>query len=323
MHIPRTQLLASLGVALLPAAVTAHPVVESSIVKRALSTSDTTILQLALYLEHLEFSLYSGGCDNFNDAQYTAQGFPAGFRENVCVIADQEDTHANTIAAVLNANGIEPVPTCSYTFTYTDPKTFVSLANMITSVGVGAYLGGSQNLTDNAPLLVEAGSILTTEARHDAYLRAGIGASPFPNSFDTALSAVWAYNLAQMFIVSCPMPLPLTLLPKLNLTAPTPPLNLQPPTPAGTVLSFAWDPATFFVPVAPATPLYIALINQDVQTPTFLPVTSTGSGAGTVAVPDGFAGVAFAVLTTFSGGLTENELSAFGTLAGPAEVVLS
>lgn len=59
----------------------------SPIVKRALSQDDVSVLQLAHYLELLEYSLYSGGCNNFTDAQFTAAGFPTGFRENVCVIA--------------------------------------------------------------------------------------------------------------------------------------------------------------------------------------------------------------------------------------------
>ena len=42
----------------------------------------------ALYLEHLEQSLYTGGFNNFTDAEYEAAGFPPGFRENVGVIAE-------------------------------------------------------------------------------------------------------------------------------------------------------------------------------------------------------------------------------------------
>lgn len=51
------------------------------------SAMDESVVQLALYLEHLEFVLYSSGYDNFTDAQYTAAGFPAGFRDNVGLIA--------------------------------------------------------------------------------------------------------------------------------------------------------------------------------------------------------------------------------------------
>ena len=51
------------------------------------SATDESVLQLALYLEHLELALYTGGYESFTDAEYTAAGFPAGFRENVGVIA--------------------------------------------------------------------------------------------------------------------------------------------------------------------------------------------------------------------------------------------
>ena len=196
---------------------------------------------------------------------------------------------------------------------------------MITSVGIGAYLGGAQNLTDDPTLLTAASSILTVEARHDSYLRAGVGGSPFPTAFDTALTGVYAYNLAQMFIVSCPMQLPLTILPKLTLKSPAmPPPNLQPPTPAGPPLQFTYDPSTFFVQPAAGAPLYIALINM-VTNITYTEVTSCGTNCAQIPVPAGAAGAAFAVLTTSSGvdNLNENQLSASGSLTGPAEVILS
>lgn len=112
--------------------------------KRAFSSNDQSVLDLALYLEHLEFALYTGGCNNFTDDDYTAAGFPSGFRENVCVIASHEAAHAAAISSILEANGAPIIPACSYSFPYTDPTTFVDLANMITSVGIGAYVGGSE-----------------------------------------------------------------------------------------------------------------------------------------------------------------------------------
>ena len=233
-------------------------------------------------------------------------------------------THASTISDILTAAGYTPVPPCTYTFPYNSPTSFVDLANMITSVGIGAYLGGGALLTDDPMLLNAASSILTVESRHDSYLRAGVGASPFPTAFDTSLTAMFAYNLAQMFIVSCPQQLPLTILPKLTLESPTPPSNLQPPTPAGTELQFSYDPSTFFVSVDPNAPLYIGLINM-VTNITYTEVTSCGTGCATIPVPEGAAGAAFAVLTTFStaDALTEDQLNSYGALAGPAEVVLS
>lgn len=193
---------------------------------------------------------------------------------------------------------------------------------MITSVGIGAYLGGASQLTDNPILETASASILTVEARHDAYLRAGVGGSPFPTSFDTALTATFAYNLAQMFIVQCPQQLPLPILPKLTLAAPAPEPDLQPAILGGTELRFNFDPSTFYVTVDPAAPLYNAFINQVTNT-TFAETTSCGTGCATVPLPNGLGNVAFAVLTNFSGDLTEDQLTRFGTLAGPAEVVIS
>ena len=272
----------------------------------------------------METALYTGGYEKFTDAEYTAAGFPPGFRENVGVIAQHEITHASTISSILTKAGYSPVPPCTYIFPYNSPITFVDLANMITSVGIGAYLGSGALLTDDSTLLTAASSILTVEARHDAYLRAGVGGSPFPNAFDTALTAVFAYNLAQMFIVSCPQQLPLPILPKLTLESPMPPANLQPPALAGTTLKFNYDPTKFFVKVDPNAPLYIGLINM-VTNVTYTEVTSCGTVCATIPLPSGLAGVAFGVLTTFptADALTEDQLSQFGTLAGPAEVVIS
>ncbi len=195
---------------------------------------------------------------------------------------------------------------------------------MTNSVGIGAYLGGGALLTDDPILLTAASSILTVESRHDSYFCAGVGASPFPTAFDTASTATFAFNLAQMFIVSCPMQLPIITLLKLTLKAPTPPPTLQPPTPAGTELQFTYDPTNFFTPIKATTPLYIGLINM-VTNVTYTEVSSCGDNCAQIPVPEGTAGAAFAVLTTFSGdaALSEDQLTSFGTLAGPAEVVLS
>ncbi|KAI9716412.1 MAG: hypothetical protein M1828_000354 [Chrysothrix sp. TS-e1954] len=293
--------------------------------KRALSANDQAVVQLALYLEHLEHTLYTGGCDKFSDAQYSAAGFPAGFRSGVCLTAQQEGEHVTTLTDVLSTNGVSPIPACTYTFPYTDPKSFVDLANMITSVGIGAYLGGAMLLMDDPMLLTEAGSILTVEARHDAFLRAGVMGSPFPNPFDTALSALWAFNLAQQFIVQCPMQLPgVVALPKLTVTSPAPSPDLV-PVPAGTPVEFKWDPSTFFNPVDPSTPLYIAIVNQNVEMPIFAEVQNLdfSAGTGSVPAPANVSGAAFACLTTFSSGLDLTALSQYGTLAGPVEIIAS
>lgn len=254
-----------------------------------------------------------------------AAGFKPGFRDGVGLTAQQEGEHVTTLTNLLSSNGVAPIPECTYMFPYSDPKSFVDLANMVTSVGIGAYLGGAMLLMDDPMLLTEAGSILTVEARHDAFLRAGVQGSPFPNPFDTALSALWAFNLAQEFIVQCPMQLPgVVQLPKLTVTSPAPSPDLV-PVPAGTPIEFKWDPSTFFTPVDSSKPLYIAVVNQNVEAPIFTEVQNLdfAAGTGSVPAPAGVAGAAFACLTTFSGGLDLNQLTQFGTLAGPAEIIAS
>lgn len=59
--------------------------------------------------------------------------------------------------------------------------------------------------------------------------------------------------------------------------------------------------------------------------PFFAPLqnVSRALGYGNAVVPSNVDGVVYAALTTFGGNLTLNQLSAFGTLAGPVEIVVS
>ncbi len=73
-----------LTLALLPLLANGHPVLS----KRALSETETSVLQLALYLERLEFTLYTQGFNNYTEEQYRAAGFEPEFRANVGKIAE-------------------------------------------------------------------------------------------------------------------------------------------------------------------------------------------------------------------------------------------
>ncbi|KAK5130325.1 hypothetical protein LTR08_002211 [Meristemomyces frigidus] len=53
-------------------------------------------------------------------------------------------------------------------------------------------------------ILTAAGSILTVEARHSAYLRASLSQSPFPQSQDDPLTPDEVHTMAHVFITSCP-----------------------------------------------------------------------------------------------------------------------
>ena len=188
----------------------------------------------------------------------------------------------------------------------------MALANQITTISLGAYLGSLNELSP--ALQTVAASSLSVEARHDAMVRAGMGASPFPTNFDVPLSSVWAYNLAQKFVTSCPQQLPIAVLPQLNFKGIS-----------GSDLNFAWTSSAdnFTINSEPDHGLYIAIVHQNVSDPIHQQVQATGQGEGTVPLPEGLGGVVYACLTASSGDLTFRELTTTGTLAGPVQLVLS
>lgn len=82
------------------------------------------------------------------------------------------------------------------------------------------YLGASASIIEKA-YLTAAGSILTVEARHSAYLRDQLGQIPFPAPFDTPLGFNEVFSLAAMFIKSFApgdAPLPFKAFPPLTLS---------------------------------------------------------------------------------------------------------
>lgn len=179
----------------------------------AAQVSDTDILQYALTLEHLEAAFYAEGLSKFSANDFASGGEQyALFRQ----IADHEATHVKTLEAVL---GDKATKACNYSFPYTDVSSFRALAQVLEGVGVSAYLGAAHSLTD-PELVTAAGSILTVEARHAAWLATTNGEDPWPGAFDTPLSFDQVYSLAAPFITSCPdsnPKLPVTAFPALTL----------------------------------------------------------------------------------------------------------
>lgn len=119
-----TQLVTLTVIALLPfsLAVRTEASERQAAGSGSLSQSDLNVLELALFLEHLEYNLYTGGFENFTEQQYAQYGFPAGFRDGVGVTAHQEGVHVATLTEVLTSNGVAPIPNCTYKFPYSNPK---------------------------------------------------------------------------------------------------------------------------------------------------------------------------------------------------------
>lgn len=212
----------------------------------------------------------------------------------------------------------------------------MELASKVTNVGMGAYMGAikviptyplsitsntddSQAIGDDAVLRETLASMLTVEARHDAFLRMGIQRHPFPTTFDTGLTSTWAYNLVQDYIVECAVPFNDIKLPTLKLTSP-----ISGPVAPGTPITFSWNPDTFLINLDTASPLYMAGVAENVTDPIYAEVTKINATHGTVLSPaDIPSGVVYVCLTTFNGGLTQQQLTDYGTLAGPLEIVVS
>ncbi|KIH87048.1 hypothetical protein SPBR_05176 [Sporothrix brasiliensis 5110] len=269
--------------------------------KRA--ATDADILNYALTLEHLEATFYKEGLQNYTQADFVAAGFADPFYANLVEVAKDEATHVSFLTSALSAAGATPVAACTYGFPATDAKSFVALASVLEGVGVSAYLGAAASIADK-DYLTAAGSILTVESRHNAYIRAALTESPFPQPFDDPLSLNEVYTLAAPFFVSCPSTnpsLPVKAFPALSVTT-------AGPLKTNETITLAVDTTTYMPPAG--TPVFAAFIT--VTGPICVEITSVYAGFS-VTVPEGVEGQSYVVLT-----MSNTSVSDDNTLAGPA-----
>ncbi|KAF9520844.1 hypothetical protein BS47DRAFT_1286725 [Hydnum rufescens UP504] len=259
------------------------------------------ILNYALTLEHLEAAFYSGGLEKFDNNSFNAVQADRGRFQQ---IADQEAAHVAFLTAAL---GKDATAACNYSFPYNDVSSFVALASVLESVGGHAAhmldITGAAQYIQNPVYLTAAGAILTTEARHQAYISYVDGQAPWSGAFDTPETLSNVYSLAAGFITTCPSTnpaLPVLAFPKLNVTSTG---NIT----AGQPLTLAFTPANS-TSANTTTPYFVAFFSG--LTVSFAPL---GANNNTVIIPDGLNGTVFAVVTTIGNGTVTDG----NTVAGP------
>jgi hypothetical protein len=269
------------------------------------NTHAADILNYALTLEHLEDNFYRQGLANFTEADFMAAGFDSDVYNKIKTISSDETTHVSFLSTALTAAGAKPVKECTYAFGVTSVQSFLATASVLEGVGVSAYLGAAADIMSKT-YLTAAGSILTVEARHSAYVRNTISESPFPAPFDNPLSYNEVYTLAAGFITGCPSEnpaLPVKAFPSLSASSKDMPIKTGSTVMLGTS-GYKVEGTVYAA--------FIAITG-----PTFVEAKAVNGGYE-VAVPKGFAGQSYVVLTSCNTAATDDTI-----LAGPAIVEIS
>ena len=182
-------------------------------------------------------------------------------------------------------------------------------SSILEGVGVSAYLGAAADIMSKT-YLTAAGSILTVEARHSAYVRASLDQKPFPQPFDAPLTLNQVFSLASGFIESCPesnAALPVKAFPPLVAQA-------EGPIMTGDEIMLATPDYVLKGANGDAT-IYAAFIA--VTGPTFVEAKPV-EGGFMVKIPEGFAGQTYAVLTSCKDAVNDDTVA-----AGPAIIEIS
>ncbi|SCV68241.1 BQ2448_362 [Microbotryum intermedium] len=260
---------------------------------------DPVILNYALTLEHLEAAFYKQGLEKYSAEAFQSADFPEWVRFRLSEIASHEATHVSFLAGALKAAGAQATEACEYSFPDNSPETFIAVAQILEGVGVSAYIGAANKIT-NPAYLQYAAQVLAVEARHSAWIRgAAQHFDSFPGPFDLALGLNQVYSLAAGFIKSCPSSnpaLPVKAFPVLTASA------LQ----EGNKVKLTYDNANA----------------QSGAFATFITALGAESVAlpsdGVVTIPSGLFGQNYVVITKTNGTATDDNI-----LAGPAVVEVS
>jgi hypothetical protein len=293
-----------------------------------LSQNAVNSFQLANFLENLESNFFQNGLANLT--KWGTAGYTNGVSnlDVVAAVAAQEEVHVANLVKVITGNGGQAITPCSYQFPVSDANSFYALANIITSVGIGALIDLEATLAPTDPGVVPAvGSIVPVESRHDAFFRLTANEHPNPTAFETRISGAWAYNLALDFVVSgsCTnLPSFIQSLPvfaDIAVLAAGPPsfaaANGEPGSLAFTIL----DMSQMYTHWNTSGPLYMGWVDA-ANSPIYTDVRLIGKGEFMADIPSGLFGMAFAALTNQNTATNVADLTK-ATLAGPLPMPIS
>ena len=140
-------------------------------------------------LEFLETAFYREALQKFSHSDFLKAGFADPIFTDIEQVFVDEQTHVNFLIGALAASNITATVALEYSFPFNDVKTFITIASVLESVGVSAYLGAAGSISDKNTLTA-AGAILGIESRHTAVTSAAQGQSPIVNAFETPLGFV-------------------------------------------------------------------------------------------------------------------------------------
>ncbi|MET0557991.1 MAG: ferritin-like domain-containing protein [Solirubrobacterales bacterium] len=169
-------------------------------VSRALAAEDADdveVLNFLLSFEYLQVSLYNRASTETND-KGEALPLKGKERELVTLLLAQEAQHVKALQEVIEDMGGKPAKKGNYAFAFRIFEQFLTIANTIESVSVGAYNGAITRIeSDKARNLTY--SIVQVDARHAATVSIGVRENPAPEPFDLGLLEETAINHVVQF----------------------------------------------------------------------------------------------------------------------------
>lgn len=166
-------------------------------------TSPFGVVNYAYLLEQLEAAFYMRVTSDLYAGATDAEA-------NVLIdIRDHEIAHREFFEAGITALGGTPIPMATFDFSavnFDDRTSVLQTARTFEDLGVWAY-NGAASLIEDRNLLLQAGKIVSVEARHAAAIRDLLDPLSFaPDAFDMALPPSEVLEAAGPFIVNTVTP---------------------------------------------------------------------------------------------------------------------